>query len=534
MSAGIREVVTSKKADLLNTGTVKDAEGQSASTLAQRETAATQRQMAARPDPGCAKPAESKRGKPKCGKEPIDADRHAMDVARKPVKLERAKAEAKSAAMSALVAELDDSEELSGTQRTYDAARAGKRIAASAKARKGLGQAGGKSNGAAARSRVPGVGAKADAASAGASAQGAPAAVAARPDAQIRLAAGAATSSTAATGAAGAATAAPAAGIVAGILMFVVAMLAVSQIAGALFGFWDNESKKQSLAGLPPYITYEMVDAALEAQEDYGHPAGCTIAQIIVESGQGDHMSRLATRDHNLFGMKWAPSFAAAPEVAGKANWVTGEEVDGAHATVTDSFTVFKSDADCIKFRSRVFLASSTYSGNALIREAVSERSSDKMAEGLKDAGWATDSAYVEKLKAVMDQYGLRAFDAMAPGDLANPSAGGASVVAAAFSQFGVPYVWGGTTPGVGLDCSGLTQWCYRQAGISIPRNSEDQAAAGTKVPLSMAEPGDVLWRPGHVAIYIGEDSYIHEPQTGDVCKVSQGISYFTCAVRFK
>ena len=533
MSAGIREVVTSEKADLLNTSTVKDAEGQSASTLAQRESAATQRRASTRPDPGCAKPAEGPRGKSKCGKEPFDADRHAMDVARKPAKLERAKAEAKTAAISALVGELDDSDELSGTQRAYDAARAGKRIAARAKARKSLEQEGGKSNGAAIRGRMPGA-KTGNAAPAGASPQGAPAAIAARPDAQIRLAAGAAKSSTAATGAAGATTAAPAAGIVAGMLMFVVAMLAVSQIAGALFGFWDNESKKQSLAGLPPYITYEMVEAALEAQEDYGHPAGCTIAQIIVESGQGDHMSRLATRDHNLFGMKWAPSFAAAPEVAGKANWVTGEEVDGAHVAVTDSFTVFKSDADCIKFRSRVFLASSIYSGNALIREAVSERSSDKMAEGLKDAGWATDSAYVEKLKAVMDQYGLRAFDAMAPGDLANPSAGGASVVAAAFSQLGVPYVWGGTTPGVGLDCSGLTQWCYRQAGISIPRNSEDQAAAGTKIPLSMAKPGDVLWRPRHVAIYIGDDSYIHEPQTGDVCKVSQGISYFTCAVRFK
>ena len=533
MSAGIREVVTSEKADLLNAGTVKDAEGQSASTLAQRESAATQRRASMRPDPGCAKPAEGPRGKSKCGKEPFDADRHAMDAARKPTKLERAKAEAKTAAISALIGELDDSGELSGTQRAYDAARAGKRIAARAKTRKSLEQEGGKSNGAAIRGRMPGA-KTGNAALAGASAQGAPAAIAARPDAQIRLAAGSAKSSTAATGAAGATTAAPVAGIVAGILMFVVAMLAVSQIAGALFGFWDNESKKQSLAGLPPYITYEMVEAALEAQEDYGHPAGCTMAQIIVESGQGDHMSRLATRDHNLFGMKWAPSFAAAPEVAGKANWVTGEEVDGAHVTITDSFTVFRSDADCIKFRSRVFLASSTYSGNALIREAISERSSDKMAEGLKDAGWATDSAYVEKLKAVMDQYGLRAFDAMAPGDLANPSAGGASVVAAAFSQLGVPYVWGGTTPGVGLDCSGLTQWCYRQAGISIPRNSEDQAAAGTKIPLSMAEPGDVLWRPGHVAIYIGDDSYIHEPQTGDVCRVSQGISYFTCAVRFK
>lgn len=127
MSAGIREVVTSEKADLLNTGTVKDAKGQSASTLAQREAAATQRQAAARQNPGCAKPAESNRDKSKCGKEPIDADRHAVDVARKPVKLERAKAEAKTAAISALIGELDDSEELSGTQRAYDAARAGKR-----------------------------------------------------------------------------------------------------------------------------------------------------------------------------------------------------------------------------------------------------------------------------------------------------------------------------------------------------------------------------------------------------------------------
>ena len=108
------------------------------------------------------------------------------------------------------------------------------------------------------------------------------------------------------------------------------------------------------------------------------------------------------------------------------------------------------------------------------------------------------------------------------------------AIVAAAYSQLGVPYVWGGTTPGVGLDCSGLTQYCYRQAGIAIPRNSEDQAAFGRKVPVSEATPGDILWRPGHVGIYIGDDRYIHEPHTGAACTIASGASYFTSAIKIR
>ena len=100
-------------------------------------------------------------------------------------------------------------------------------------------------------------------------------------------------------------------------------------------------------------------------------------------------------------------------------------------------------------------------------------------------------------------------------------------------TQLGVPYVWGGTTPGVGFDCSGLTQWCYAQAGIPIPRVTEDQMAAGTCVPLSEARPGDILWRSGHVAVYLGGNSYIHAPRPGDHVRVAEGISRFTCAVRF-
>ena len=210
----------------------------------------------------------------------------------------------------------------------------------------------------------------------------------------------------------------PVAGVLAAVMAFLLAVLAISQIVSALFGFWQNEASKASLEGLPPYITYEMVEESLACQEEYGHPAGCTLAQIIVESGQGDHLSGLATQDHNLFGMKWSSSYALCEEVAGKSSWRTGEEYGGEQVTVTADFISFVGDAECIRFRSRVFLQASRYADNALIREAVANHDSDKMAEGLKDAGWATSSSYVESLKSALEAYNLYRFDGMSVEDL--------------------------------------------------------------------------------------------------------------------
>lgn len=94
------------------------------------------------------------------------------------------------------------------------------------------------------------------------------------------------------------------------------------------------------------------------------------------------------------------------------------------------------------------------------------------------------------------------------------------TIVNAAYSQLGVPYVWGGTTPGVGLDCSGLTSYCHRVAGISIPRTSSEQLAGGRRV--SNPQPGDICWTPGHVAIYIGNGQMIEAPDIGQVVKISR------------
>jgi cell wall-associated NlpC family hydrolase len=104
----------------------------------------------------------------------------------------------------------------------------------------------------------------------------------------------------------------------------------------------------------------------------------------------------------------------------------------------------------------------------------------------------------------------------------------GAVAVAAAESQLGVPYVWGGETAGRGFDCSGLTQWAWRQAGVTIPRVAADQAAALPHVPLTQLQPGDLLFyynldgdnEIDHVVMYVGSGPYgpqtiIQAPYTG-------------------
>lgn len=532
----IREIVSEKKVDAVSAAIVHDEDATRLSLLAEKENPLGERVHA--------KSHSGSHGKNVKGAD-AQTDQAATDTS-----VLEAEAEAKQSPlkvrqilMRKAVDELDDSDELEGSSSVYDSTRSAKRLSNKLRASKSRKARGAQEAGAASKSAGKGksvgaAGAEKKAAQAGTNQVAGSASTASlAQSAPVAAQAAAGAESTAAVGAIGGSGAAAAGGVICGIVAFIICALVIGQVISSLFGFWENEAKKASLEGLPPYITYEMVEEAIKCQEEYGHPAGCTIAQIICESGQGDHMSQLATRDHNLFGMKWASSFASAPEVTGKSGWSTKEEyTPGVFTTITAYFTVFKGDAECIRFRSRVFLQSGTYRNNDLIKQAISEKSSDKMAEGLKAAGWATSSTYVESLKSIMDTYDLRRFDSMSVSDLQAGALNGDAVVKAAYTQLGVPYVWGGTTPGVGLDCSGLTQYCYSKVGIYIPHNTESQyAAAKRKVPISQASPGDVLYKNGHVAIYIGDDKYIHEPHSGAVCTLASGASgYFTCALKFR
>jgi len=113
-------------------------------------------------------------------------------------------------------------------------------------------------------------------------------------------------------------------------------------------------------------------------------------------------------------------------------------------------------------------------------------------------------------------------------GGSASGSSAGVAAVRAAVSQLGVPYVWGSEQPGVGFDCSGLVQWAWAQAGVTIPRTTEIEWPSLTHVSLDALQPGDLLFYydldgdnlVDHVVMYAGSgpygtDTVIQAPFTG-------------------
>jgi cell wall-associated NlpC family hydrolase len=105
--------------------------------------------------------------------------------------------------------------------------------------------------------------------------------------------------------------------------------------------------------------------------------------------------------------------------------------------------------------------------------------------------------------------------------EAAPASASGSAIVDIAMQYLGVPYVWAGSTP-AGFDCSGFTSYVYAQVGINLPRTSSEQRYAGTVVSAAEAQPGDLIWSPGHIAIYAGDGMQVEAPVPGETVRYSQ------------
>ncbi|HVL81923.1 MAG TPA: C40 family peptidase [Actinomycetota bacterium] len=92
--------------------------------------------------------------------------------------------------------------------------------------------------------------------------------------------------------------------------------------------------------------------------------------------------------------------------------------------------------------------------------------------------------------------------------------------IATAHHQLGKPYRYGSTGPN-SFDCSGFTSYVWRAAGVELPRTSRAQFSGLPRVPLDQMQPGDLVYSPGHIGMYLGDGMMIHSPRTGRHVEIS-------------
>lgn len=331
--------------------------------------------------------------------------------------------------------------------------------------------------------------------------------------------------------AAAAATAGPALPILAVLAAVVLLVGAV----GAVLGGGTSTASTGTLQGNEAYVaSYLMGHEHMDALH-----AAAILGNIAAESGcdpdcceNGDQSARAVTTYLGYGICQWTTlsekqGLAALAQQMGK-EW-SSIEVQAAYLCrqveawdYSDSYVITSSASTDPVAGTRVSGSRAGFDAATTVEDAVAQAC----------YGWMNFAPGIPRM-AVRVQEAKRVLQALSTGT-GGSSGGNQAVLAAAMTQVGTPYVWGGTTPYVGLDCSGFTQWCYAQAGIPIPRTAAEQMASGRQIPISEARPGDILACPTHVGIFLGENTFIHSPSPGGFVTVAHNPeALFTTAVRY-
>jgi cell wall-associated NlpC family hydrolase len=222
---------------------------------------------------------------------------------------------------------------------------------------------------------------------------------------------------------------------------------------------------------------------------------------VVAAAGSGVLLSLIA-----------APSAQAAPAGAVSTS-LAGKPVQG---------TLNSTDLNALTTQAREAVAAATVVAVAPDAELKVETAAVSVVSAAENEEYQAQLAAEEEAEAAAEAAEAAAAAAEAAALVDIPaSASGSAVVSVAMRYLGVPYVWGGSTP-AGFDCSGFTSYVFAQVGITLPRTSSEQRYAGTEVPWSQAQPGDLLWSPGHISIYAGDGMQVEAPVPGKTVRYTQ------------
>jgi cell wall-associated NlpC family hydrolase len=202
-------------------------------------------------------------------------------------------------------------------------------------------------------------------------------------------------------------------------------------------------------------------------------------------------------------------------------------------------------EAEAVRYQHHVLLVKTDHEIHSmgkelrhLVLEAAIQAARAAAAADSREAAFGASGVAGQLGGALGTILSLKGFSGSISGS-ATGNAAGMRAFAAAKSQIGVPYVWGGESPRAGFDCSGLTQWSWAQAGISIPRTAAEQYAALPHVSLTALQPGDLLFyfnldgdnAVDHVVMYGGSGPYgsqttIAADQTGTTIQLQPAFTY--------